>query len=43
MNKPRNQLTVMVICEDLGIAPWWQPEDARASVERFNASQLVRD
>lgn len=36
-------ISARVICEDLGIAPWWQPEDARASVERFNASQLVRD
>ena len=25
-----------LICDDLGITPWWKPVDARAAIDRFN-------
>lgn len=34
-------ITARVICEDLGVAPWWTPVDARRAIERFSESQLV--
>ena len=29
-------ISAKVICEDLGIDPWWEPVDARRAIERFN-------
>ncbi len=31
-----------VICEDLGLKPWWTPEDARRAIERFGRVGAAR-
>jgi phytoene dehydrogenase-like protein len=29
-------ISAKVICEDLGLTPWWKPVDARSSIREFN-------
>ena len=36
-------ISARLICEDLGLVPWWEPVDARSALEKFTASQLVAD
>lgn len=31
-----------LICDDLGIPPWWTPVDARQAIERFNAHNMSK-
>ena len=31
-----------IVCDDLGIKPWWKPMDARRAIERFNRSPASR-
>jgi phytoene dehydrogenase-like protein len=34
-------ISARVICEDLGIDPWWDPVDARRAIESFTSRQPV--
>ncbi len=36
-------ISARLICDDLGIVPWWEPVDARSALEQFTATQLVTD
>jgi phytoene dehydrogenase-like protein len=34
-------IVARLICDDLGLEPWWTPVDARGAITRFNEKRLV--